>query len=431
MDSTGSPSERSAGFAPYAHALWSDEEIPEALAAAGLSAERIREELPRLSHRAVTVGGISPAAAERFETLATASGSRVPDHRRQGDSHPPPTRGRAVRLLVHGSLDSLGRLGRALESEGGGLAEVGAEILRCVGAAPRVMSWGRRRLEFGPRPLVMGILNCTPDSFYPGSRLADGPAAIDAAARLIAAGADILDVGGESTRPGSDAVSAEEEIRRVLPVVEGIRRRSDVLVSIDTRKPPVAEAALDAGADLVNDIAAVSGGPDMLRMLRLVAQREVPVVLMHMRGEPKTMQADPCYEDAVREIIQELAQAVGSAVAAGVRRDRIIVDPGIGFGKRCQDNLAILRRLRAFTCLGCPLLIGLSRKSFLGTVVDEPVEQRLIVTVAANTLAVLGGADIVRVHDVREAVEMATIVEAVRLQRCRAHGAVPGERRAG
>jgi dihydropteroate synthase len=421
MASTRNLSRQQANLPPYAYALGSDEEIPEALAAAGLSAGGIRRELPLLYHQVISVGGLAAAAVRRFRALAAASGSEVLPA--QG-SRP---RSRPLRLLVHGSRESLDRLGRSLAGEGGSLAEAGAQILRSCGPLPRVMSWGKRRLQFGFRPLVMGILNCTPDSFYPGSRLADTQTALDAAARLIAAGADILDVGGESTRPGSDAVSVEEEKGRVVPVIEGIRRRWDGLVSIDTRKAPVAEAALDAGADLVNDIAAMSGDP---ALLRLAAEREVPVVVMHMRGEPKTMQVNPQYEDAVREIVQELARAVGSAVAEGVRRDRIIVDPGIGFGKRCQDNLAILRRLRAFACLGCPLLVGLSRKSFLGTILDQPVEQRLIATVTANTLAVVGGADIVRVHDVREAVEMARIVEAVRLQRCPGDAPRPGERAA-
>jgi len=228
---------------------------------------------------------------------------------------------------------------------------------------------------------------------------------------MIRAGADILDVGGESTRPGSDPVEAAEEIKRVVPVIEGIRERSDVLISIDTRKVEVAEKALGAGADMVNDISALRNNRSLAECL---AQREVPVILMHMRGEPKTMQENPRYGDVIGEITGELAASIDFARSCGIREDRIIIDPGIGFGKRLQDNLAILRDLRSLRSLGHPLLIGLSRKSFIGMVLDKPVDQRLIGTVAAHMLALMNGADILRVHDVEEAVDTVKMFEAVR-----------------
>jgi dihydropteroate synthase len=257
----------------------------------------------------------------------------------------------------------------------------------------------------------MGILNCTPDSFYPGSRLVGVDQAVQRAQTMIQAGADILDVGGESTRPGSDPVEAAEEIKRVVPVIERIRERSDVLISIDTRKVEVAEKALSAGADLVNDVSALRGG----RLLaECVAERDVPVILMHMRGEPKTMQENPRYGDVIAEITDELSGSINFARSCGIREDRIIIDPGIGFGKRLQDNLAILRNLRSLRALGNPLLIGLSRKSFIGMVLGKPVDQRLIGTVAANMLALMNGADILRVHDVAEAVDTVKMFEAVR-----------------
>ena len=277
--------------------------------------------------------------------------------------------------------------------------------------ANRVISWGSRTLDFERRAHVMGILNCTPDSFHPGSRLTTLRDAVKAADDMIRAGADILDVGGESTRPGSDPVPVEEEIRRVVPVIEALRAAGDAVISVDTRNRRTAERALDAGADIVNDISALSHDPGMAR---LVAERGVPVVLMHMRGTPKTMQGLAVYRDTVAEVLAELGASVAAAIAAGVSPLRIIVDPGIGFGKKTEDNLRLLRGLAAFRSLGMPILVGLSRKRFIGDVTGRPVEERLAGTVAANTLAVLAGADIVRVHDVGEAVAMVRLIDAVR-----------------
>jgi len=256
----------------------------------------------------------------------------------------------------------------------------------------------------------MGILNCTPDSFHAGSRLPSLREALQAAEGMIRAGADILDVGGESTRPGADPVPAEEEIRRVVPVIRAIRATADTVISVDTRNRATAERALDAGADIVNDVSALSHDPGMAP---LVAARGVPVVLMHMRGTPKTMQGEAVYGDAVAEVLRELGASVAVAVAAGVSPGRIIVDPGIGFAKRTPDNLRLVRDLAAFRSLGMPILVGLSRKRFIGDVTGMPAEGRLAGTIAANTLAVLHGADIVRVHDVAEAVAMVRVIDAV------------------
>jgi len=265
-------------------------------------------------------------------------------------------------------------------------------------------------LDFQNHAYVMGVLNCTPDSFYPGSRVPPAEQAVEQARRMIASGAEILDVGGESTRPGSDPVAVEEEIERVVPVIAAIRKASNVLISIDTRKAEVAEKAMEAGADLVNDISALR---DNGALADCIASHKVPVVLMHMRGEPKNMQDNPFYEDAPAEITEELSAAMQRACSAGIPAERIIVDPGIGFGKRLQDNLAVLRGLRALHVLGCPILVGLSRKSFIGALLNKPVEERLIGTVAANMLALVNGADILRVHDVAEAVDTVKIYEAI------------------
>jgi len=274
------------------------------------------------------------------------------------------------------------------------------------------IEWGSGRyFDLAEAPLVMGIINCTPDSFYSESRSTDIDEALGLARRMIAQGADILDVGGESTRPGSDPVDPEEERRRAVPLIAAIRRESSILISIDTRKASVARAALDAGADIVNDVSGLSDDPDCAR---LVAERGAPVVLMHRRGDSKTMQNDPHYDDTLGEIEEELEAAVEHAVAAGIRREQIILDPGIGFGKRLCDNLLILQGIARLRALGFPLLIGLSRKSFIGKLLGGlPAEERLIGTVVANTYAACAGADIVRVHDVAEAVAMKRILNAI------------------
>jgi len=268
-----------------------------------------------------------------------------------------------------------------------------------------------RRLDFTAGPLVMGIINCTPDSFYPGSRRPGTEEAVAEAERMISFGADILDIGGESSRPGADYLDAEEELGRVIPVIEKIRERSDIPVSVDTRKARVAEAALDAGADIVNDISALKDDPDLAP---LAAARRVPVILMHKKGVPKTMQENPEYSDPVREIAGELAGYAEAAMEAGILRENIIIDPGIGFGKRLQDNLAILRNLKTFSSLGYPVLLGASRKSFLGMVLGADVEDRLGGTLAVHAWAVIHGADILRVHDVRETVEVIRVLSAIR-----------------
>lgn len=262
----------------------------------------------------------------------------------------------------------------------------------------------------------MGIVNVTPDSFYSGSRRTTEHEAVEAAAAMIEAGADILDVGGESTRPGSDPVSVEEETNRVAPVVEAIRRRSNVLLSVDTRKAPVAEAAFDAGADIVNDVSGLRDDPDLGP---LVAARGVPVVLMHMQGTPKTMQERPHYTDTVADIIDVLRERIHVALEAGVAEDRIIVDPGIGFGKTVADNLRILKEVGRFrTELGFPVLIGLSRKSFVGKVLGDeqsplPAEERLVGTLAAHAWVFSAGVEILRVHDVAETVQLRTMLDAI------------------
>lgn len=265
-------------------------------------------------------------------------------------------------------------------------------------------------LSLGGRSLIMGILNLTPDSFYPGSRLTDLKAALESAERMIQEGAELLDLGGESTRPGSDYVDAEEEKRRVLPVLEALRRETNLPISVDTRKAAVAKAAIAAGADIINDVTALRDDPDLVKVVK---DSGAGVILMHSRGTPKTMQQNPFYNDTIREIKEELVLFVSRAEEQGIKREKIILDPGIGFGKRLQDNLLILKHLEDFSSLGYPLLLGVSRKSFLGALTGAEVEDRLSGTLAANCFALLKGIDILRVHDVKETAQAVKIFKAI------------------
>jgi dihydropteroate synthase len=257
---------------------------------------------------------------------------------------------------------------------------------------------------------VMGVVNVTPDSFSDGGRFLDPDAAVAHALALAEEGADIVDFGGESTRPGADPVPADEERRRVVPVIERVAQGTAAQLSIDTSKAAVAEAAIAAGATLVNDVTALRGDP---AMAGLVAEREVDCCLMHMLGEPRTMQLDPRYDDVVSEVASFLEERLAFAVAQGVREDRVLLDPGIGFGKMLEHNLELLRRLDEIVALGRPVVVGTSRKSFLGLLTDraEP-DERLAGTIATNVLALERGAAVFRVHDVAPVREALTVAAA-------------------
>jgi dihydropteroate synthase len=273
-----------------------------------------------------------------------------------------------------------------------------------------LMTIGARTFE-GPGPFVMGILNVTPDSFSDGGRYFEPRAAVERALRMAEEGADLLDLGGESTRPGSAAVPAEEEIRRVVPVLERLGARGFALpISVDTSKAQVAREALRAGAALVNDVRGLSDPA----LAEAVAEAGVPVVLMHMRGTPADMQSRAVYGDVAAEVAGELRQAMARAAAAGIPAERTILDPGIGFAKTHEHSLELLARLGELRALGRPLLVGPSRKSFIGHVTGAPVEERLPGTLAAVAAAVLAGVEMVRAHDVAEARQAARLAAAIR-----------------
>jgi dihydropteroate synthase len=262
-------------------------------------------------------------------------------------------------------------------------------------------------------PLIMGILNVTPDSFSDGGRFIALSDAVAHALNMVNEGADIIDIGGESTRPGAEPVSAEEEHWRVIPVIEMLRRQTDIPISIDTYKTSTAMAALEAGAVMVNDVSALRFDS---RMANLIATKKVPVVLMHMLGMPRHMQENPHYENCVEEIAQFFAERIDYCIKNGIDKTKIILDPGIGFGKRLSDNLEILADLQRFKEFSLPLMVGVSRKSFIGMIHPSglPADLRLGGSIAASVAAVINGADIVRVHDVAQTVEALKVIQAIR-----------------
>lgn len=274
------------------------------------------------------------------------------------------------------------------------------EILKCR----------QYRLDLSKKTYIMGVLNITPDSFSDGGCFLNPEDAYQRALQIEKEGADIIDIGGESTRPGSLGVSAELELKRVIPVLKRLKKRLKIPISIDTTKAEVAEAALEEGASIVNDVSGLRGDE---KIASVCASYSAGLVLMHMKGNPRTMQRHPAYKNLLKEVRLYLEKAIKVARAYGVKKEYIIIDPGIGFGKILKHNLEIIKELSFFKRLGFPLLIGLSRKSFIGKILDLKPEQRLLPTVCANAVAIYNGADIIRVHDVKEAVMAARMVDAV------------------
>ena len=270
-------------------------------------------------------------------------------------------------------------------------------------------------LTLGERTLLMGVLNVTPDSFSDGGEFLDPQRAIERALEMERAGADLLDIGGESTRPGSTGTPVETELARILPVLEGLRGALKIPISIDTRKSQVAEAAIGAGAQIINDISGLRCDP---RIAEVAQRRRVPLILMHMRGEPRTMQKKAFARDVMKDVAQGLRASIAKARQAGVRKSQIIIDPGIGFGKSFEQNYELLRKLSELAKLGFPLLVGTSRKGFLGATLAHngkpaPPGERLWATAATVTASILGGAHIVRVHDVAEMAQVARVADCL------------------
>ncbi len=275
-----------------------------------------------------------------------------------------------------------------------------------------ILSWNGFNLDFTDKTHIMGVLNVTPDSFSDGGLFFDKESAVRRAHYLIGLGADILDIGGESTRPGAEALPLEEELRRTIPVIQAVAKSAHIPLSIDTFKAEVARRALDAGASIVNDISGLRFDP---AMPKVVAQYGVPVIVMHIKGTPKDMQEHPVYEALVPEIMDYLRCSIRLAADSGISEDKIIIDPGIGFGKTVGHNLEIIKNLKEFTLLGKPVAIGVSRKAFIGKLLGGvPHDERIEGTAAAVAASILNGANIVRVHDVREMAKVARVADAIK-----------------
>lgn len=315
-------------------------------------------------------------------------------------------------VILMGTDKQLRRLCEKLVHQPFGLSDLAGELaalLTNISPAPKRWRIARRELALD-RPLIMGILNVTPDSFSDGGSFLDPHQAVGRALEMEAEGADIIDIGGESTRPGAPQVPADEELRRVAPVIELLAGKLSSPISVDTWKAEVARGALAAGAEIINDISGFAFDP---AMAPLAARSGAGMVLMHTRGTPDKMQSHTVYEDLMGEVIAGLRCSLDYAVSAGVERERIAIDPGIGFAKDAAGNLEILRRLREFTSFGLPLLVGTSRKSFIGKILGRDTDERLVGTAATVALAVANGANILRVHDVRAMRDAADMAHAI------------------
>jgi len=314
-------------------------------------------------------------------------------------------------VILIGTDKQLHALCSKLAPQPFGLPALATELKNVLLSAiqrPRFWRTAMRELPL-ERPLIMGILNVTPDSFSDGNLFSDPGCAIERALEMAAEGADIIDIGGESTRPGAEPVSLEDELKRVIPVIASLTGRTSCPISVDTWKSPVARAAMDAGAEIINDISGLTFDP---LMATVAARTGAGLVLMHTRGTPQSMQHDTVY-DLIGEIILSLKQSLSTAAEAGVEQERIALDPGIGFSKTADQNLEILRRLGEFSGMGQPLMVGTSRKSFIGKVLDRETDQRTHGTTATVAMAVLGGAHILRVHDIREMRDVADMAHAI------------------
>jgi dihydropteroate synthase len=398
-----------------------DEVIAE-LAARGSDHAVVEMVVARGLSRAMLVGPLALEQAQALRQAAKEAGALAVLAKPAGRSDP--TR---ADVIVMGGMEQLaataakvgGQVGARMEAARTGFVAPRQRVLRCRG----------REIALGEKTLVIGIVNVTPDSFSGDGLGSDAEAAIAQGKRMVEEGADLLDIGGESTRPGSEPVSEDDELGRVLPVIERLATEVRVPLSIDTYKSAVARAGLAAGASIVNDIsglhhdlgagfvkpADLSRGSRTPRptMAEVIADAGAAVVIMHIQGTPRDMQKDPKYADAIGEISDYLAEGIATAEAAGLTREQIVVDPGIGFGKTLEHNLEILRRLREFRALGCAVMVGTSRKSMIGRILDLPAGQRVEGTAATVALAIAAGADIVRVHDVKEMVRVVRVADAI------------------
>lgn len=363
---------------------------------------------PKGMHRALRLEDLSPWQANLLKQEMLSLGGEAAVHRGALDCSASTTA-----ALLMGTAKHFRLLLEKLSRQPPTMGRIGEELKAALDGFERrdfALTLGGRVLELGKKTAVMGIVNVSPDSFYDGGKHFSVAGAVEHGLRLAEEGADLLDVGGESTRPGAEPLPAEEEKRRVLPVIEALASRCDLPISIDTYKAEVARRALEAGALMVNDISGLRFDPEMAGV---AAAAGAGLVVMHMRGEPRTMQQSPSYDNLMAEIVDQLHHSLRIAVEAGLNREQVIVDPGIGFGKTLDHNLHLIRHLSELRVLGRPILVGPSRKSFLGAVGDLPPEERLEGTLAAVSLAISAGAQVVRVHDVQSVKRAVQVADAL------------------
>ncbi len=381
------------------------EEAREALKKIGVYSDSVDIMAPKLVFRTIKLKDVDSRAAAIIKQEMLSVGGEAAVSRGVIDFSTDRTD-----IILAGTLKHYRRLIAKLQRQPFGLKEIAQkinELLNYADAPIQPMECRDYTLNF-THTLIMGILNVTPDSFSDGGKFIDSERAVDRAKEMVAEGADVIDIGGESSRPGSERISEEEELSRVGSVIERVVEEVDVPLSIDTFKPNVARECLKMGVHLVNDITGLRNE----EMIDVVAEYGVPVVVMHMQGMPNTMQKNPTYDDVTDDIVLFLRESIQNAKKRGV--EKIIVDPGIGFGKTLGHNLIILKKLREFKSLGCPILVGPSRKSFIGNITELPVEERVEGTIASVVVSILNGANIVRVHDVKECKRAVQITDAIR-----------------
>jgi dihydropteroate synthase len=393
---------------PIVICIKTENQAEEMLREMDVSPEGIKIMRHKAVHRVVKVSGIDVRAASIMKQEMLSKGGEVAAPWVLYKLEPGKTD-----VVVMGTHRQFEDLLEKLKQQPFGLKKIGEEIRQALSNYERsagIIKAGRFELDLTARTQVMGIVNVTPDSFSDGGRFDSTDSAVKHAKQLIDDGADVLDIGGESTRPGAGIVDIDEELRRTIPVIERLAGEVNVPISIDTYKPEVASRALAAGATIINDISGLSNEG----MVELAVTSSLPVIVMHMQGAPRNMQDNPEYDDVVFEVCQWLADRTDKLIAAGIKKENIMIDPGIGFGKNFNHNLEILNRLAEFKSLGYPLVLGTSRKAFIGAILDAPADDRVEGTIATVLHGVEQGAGIVRVHDVRQVSRACRVMDAVK-----------------
>lgn len=385
-----------------------DEAVRE-LNAIGVDSTGVKLMAPKMTCLTIKLDGITCAQANILKQDMLSLGGDAAVHSRAVNFKIDRTD-----CILMGTTKQFEKLAKKLRIQPFGLKHLALELnglLHSIKSVPPPLKTGKKTFVFGERTFIMGILNVTPDSFSEKGTFFETDAAVMRGLEMAEEGADIIDIGGESTRPGAEQVSLEEELKRVLPVLERLAPKISIPISMDTYKAEVARRALEAGADIINDISGLRFDPGMVE---IVADHNAAAIIMHIKGTPRDMQLSPTYQSLIQEIIDYLNESIRITKVAGIASDKLVIDPGIGFGKTLDHNLTIIKNLEAFKAMGKPILLGTSRKSFIGKITGTEVEERTIGTAATISVGVLKGADIVRVHDVKKGVQAARMADAIR-----------------